>query len=56
MDAASIQSLIDELTEACGKVDEKLSNDLTKSADKRFGLLVHLKKQFRSKNRQFVLA
>jgi hypothetical protein len=56
LDAVSIQSFINELVEAYGKIDQKLSKDLTKSTDKRFALLVHLTGRFKPNKRQFALA
>ena len=55
LDADSIQSFLTEL-EVYGKIDPNISKDLTKSADKRFGLLVHLTKQLGPNRRQFARA
>jgi hypothetical protein len=48
----SIQSFIDELTEAYGEVaTPELSADLTKSDDQRFSVFVHLTQQLKANNK-----
>jgi hypothetical protein len=57
MDAVSIQSFIDELVAAYGKIDPKLGSDLTQSKlDDRFRLLVRLTGKLKPNNRQFAMA
>lgn len=57
MDAVSVQSFLDELIDAYGKIDPKLSSDLTQSKiTDRFRLLVRLTGKLAPNNRQFAMA
>ena len=56
LDADSIQSFLIDLGALYGEVDQKIRKDLTKSVDKRFGLLIHLTKPFGPNSRQFAMA